>query len=63
MNEPLNQVSLILLSLILALLFEDLVENHLIFNNRDVTSLIFWYTLGFMPFLRLHQQKEIVMVK
>lgn len=63
MDEPLNQVFLILLSLILALLFEDLVENHLIFNNRDVTSLIFWYTLGFMPFLRLHQQKEIVMVK
>lgn len=63
MNEPLNQVFLILFSLILALLFEDLVENHLIFNNRDVTGLIFWYTLGFMPFLRLHRQTESKMVK
>ena len=63
MNEPQNQIFLILFSLILALFFEDLVENHLIFNNRDVVGLIFWYTLGFMQYMRLSRPKGISMEK
>lgn len=58
MDEPENQIFLILFSLVLALLFEDLVENHLIFNNRDVVGLVFWYSLGFMQYMRLRQPKD-----
>ena len=47
------QVYAITLAFLLSLFVNDLVENHLIFNNRDVMGLVFWSYLGYLNHFRI----------
>lgn len=47
------QIYIIIFGFLLSLFVNDVVENHLIFNNRDVMGLIFWTYLGLSNRIRL----------
>ncbi|GEQ32284.1 hypothetical protein B795N_01660 [Marinilactibacillus psychrotolerans] len=51
-KSPDSQIYVIILVFLLSLFVNDAVENHLIMNNRDVISLIFWTYLGYLNFIR-----------
>lgn len=55
-DKPESQMYIIILSFLLSLFINDLVENHLIFNNRDVMGLVFWTYLGLHNHLRLKKE-------
>lgn len=40
----------LLLSLLVSIFANELVEAHILFNNRDVVSIVFWYSLGIISF-------------
>ncbi|MEO1773005.1 O-antigen ligase family protein [Candidatus Enterococcus ferrettii] len=40
----------LLLSLLVSIFANELVEAHILFNNRDVVSIVFWYSLGVISF-------------
>ncbi|WP_414838642.1 O-antigen ligase family protein [Carnobacterium sp. TMP28] len=52
------QIIAMMFFLILALLVEDLVESHIIFNIKDVVSIVFWYYLSLLNYFRT--EKKIV---
>ena len=52
LDDEAFQMYVILLAFLLSLFANDLVENHLIFNNRDVIGLIFWSYLSFLNHYR-----------
>lgn len=54
-NEDI-QMYVLTLAFLLSLFVNDLVENHLIFNNRDVMGLVFWSYLGFLNHFRLNME-------
>ncbi|WP_373765952.1 O-antigen ligase family protein [Jeotgalibaca porci] len=54
--DPNNQLYLIIFTFILSLFVNDVVENHLIFNNRDVMGLVFWSYLGLTNHLRMEKE-------
>ncbi|WP_208558887.1 O-antigen ligase family protein [Marinilactibacillus kalidii] len=51
-HNPNDQLYLIILVFLLSLFVNDVVENHLIMNNRDVIGLVFWTYLGYLNFIR-----------
>lgn len=53
-----SQIYIIIFAFLLSLFVNDLVENHLIFNNRDVMGLVFWSYLGLTNLLRLDRKAE-----
>lgn len=55
-SDPENQLYVILFAFLLSLFVNDMVENHLIFNNRDMISLVFWTYLGLSNHLRLEKE-------
>lgn len=48
-----NQLYLIIVFMILALLAENVVENHIIFANRNSIGHVFWVYAGYLNYLRL----------
>lgn len=38
--------------LLLGIFAEDLVESHILYNNRDVVGIVFWYYLGVFQYVR-----------
>lgn len=52
------QLYIIIFAFLLSLFVNDLVENHLVFNNRDVMGLVFWSYLGFTNVLRRDHKEE-----
>lgn len=58
-NDENIQMYIIILAFLLSLFANDLVENHLIFNNRDVMGLIFWSYLSYLNhFRKAYSSKE-----
>ncbi|MEC6747671.1 O-antigen ligase family protein [Marinilactibacillus sp. XAAS-LB27] len=52
LKNPSDQLYLIIFVFLLSLFVNDVVENHLIMNNRDVIGLVFWTYLGYLNFVR-----------
>lgn len=53
-----SQLYILIFAFLLSLFVNDLVENHLIFNNRDVMGLVFWSYLGLTNLLRRDRQED-----
>lgn len=59
LDDEAFQMYIILLAFLLSLFANDLVENHLIFNNRDVMGVIFWSYLSFLNHYRTQMLKKV----
>ncbi len=53
-----NQIYALILVTIIALLAEDMVENHILLANRDTIGLIFWTYAGFLNVHRSQLQAQ-----
>lgn len=58
-NNESIRIYVIMLAFLLSLFVNELVENHLVFNNRDVMGLVFWSYLGFLNHFRLETMKKL----
>ncbi|HAQ4167541.1 TPA: O-antigen ligase family protein, partial [Enterococcus faecium] len=41
---------------ILSIFIDEMVEAHVLFNKRDVISIVFWYYLGSISYLYLKKE-------
>lgn len=60
-NSPSNSDYLLLgiiLVFMITIFIDEMVEVHLLFNKRDVISMIFWYYLGYLSNLYLKKEKN-----
>lgn len=47
-NDSFGFIHILMFTLLVSFFVGDLVESHLLFNNRDVVGLVFWYFLGIL---------------
>ena len=60
-NSPSNSDYLLLgiiLVFMITIFIDEMVEVHLLFNKRDVISMIFWYYLGYLSNLYLKKGEK-----